>query len=104
MRAPHIKRSLTVAAAGMMLAGGAAVGAAGTAAAAPAHAPSVASHVNNGCGWWDDCDWYGYGYNNGYYGYNNGYYGGYDNGYYGYNNGYGGVAIVVVGGVGGYGY
>ncbi|MFD7199828.1 hypothetical protein [Streptomyces sp. NPDC059893] len=98
MRAPHIKRSFAVAAAGMMLAGGTAVGAAGAASAAPAHATSAASPSHNRCGWWDDCGGYGYGYDNGYgYGYDNGYGYGYDNGY-----GYGGIAIVVVGGYGGY--
>ncbi|MGW9122008.1 hypothetical protein ACWGRV_36300 [Streptomyces sp. NPDC055663] len=97
MRAPHIKRSFAVAAAGLMLAGGAAVGAAGTAVAAPAHTTSAASHSYDRCGWWDDCDGYGYGYGNGYgYGYGNGY-------GYGFDNGYGPVAIFVVGVPGGYG-
>ncbi|MFE7326905.1 hypothetical protein ACFU8W_18260 [Streptomyces sp. NPDC057565] len=96
MRAPHLKRSLAVVAASVMLAGGAAVGAAGTATAAPAHETSVASNSYDWCGWWNNCYGYGYGYDNGY-----GY--GYDNGY-----GYGPVAIVLVttpgiyGGYGGY--
>ncbi|WP_407836331.1 hypothetical protein ACE1OC_07575 [Streptomyces sp. DSM 116496] len=74
MFALRAKRLFVVSAAGLLMAGGAALGTAGTAsAAAPAqHVSYVAGgwdHDDNGWhhgGWWDDDDDYGYGgYNHG---------------------------------------
>jgi hypothetical protein len=56
MRAQRVRRLVAVSAAGILMAGGAAIGAAGTAAAAPAVHTQV---TNDGCGdrgdWGDRC-------------------------------------------------
>ncbi|MEU1464666.1 hypothetical protein ABZ467_28985 [Streptomyces sp. NPDC005727] len=66
MRTQLTKRLFAVSAAGVLLAGGAAIGAAGTTAAAtPAHLSSYSHGVNrdDGCAdWWDNgCDYGGFG-------------------------------------------
>ncbi len=74
-------------AAGLLMAGGVAVGTAGTASASSQNY-SPSQYCNNHHSWWnDDCDYYGRG--------GNGYHNGYDNYGYGGNgdhhgNGYGG--------------
>ncbi|BCM64875.1 MULTISPECIES: hypothetical protein [Streptomyces] len=68
MRAQRTKRLFAASAAGVLLAGGAAIGAAGTAAAAPAHASSYSHNFNRDCDdrWDDGCGYGGYGHNGGY--------------------------------------
>ncbi|MFI1162987.1 hypothetical protein ACH4UM_05075 [Streptomyces sp. NPDC020801] len=87
MKAPRARRLLAMSAVGVLMAGGAAIGAAGTASAAtPAQAPTNFRH---GCwvgGWWDpDC---GFGHRNDFNRFNNG-----------FNNGFigtGGVVVIVL--------
>ncbi|MBB5929197.1 hypothetical protein [Streptomyces echinatus] len=102
MSAQRIRRLLAVYAAGVLLAGGTAVGAAGSAVAAPVHESSYSQHYNGGCDdWWrwsHGCYHDGY-YHDGYY--HDGYgYDGYDHdggyghdhdgyGYYGHDDDYG---------------
>ncbi|MES9522270.1 hypothetical protein [Streptomyces capoamus] len=81
MKAQSVRRLFAVSVAGVLLAGGAAIGTAGTASAAtPDRAPT-----NHGCynRWGGGCFGYGYGFNN----------------FYnpGFAPGYGGVVVVVVG-------
>ncbi|MEU8980416.1 hypothetical protein [Streptomyces sp. NPDC048309] len=64
MNAQRARRLVAVSAVGVLLAGGAAIGAAGTASAAvPAQNSNLSLNVNRNCGyggWWNDCN-YGYG-------------------------------------------
>ncbi len=97
MKAQRARRFFAVSAIGVLMAGGAAIGAAGTAsAAAPAQAQT---HVTNGCSNWGgrgfgNC---GFGFNNGFntgfnrFGFNSGF--GFNNGF---NNGFGGGVVVIV--------
>ncbi|MEW2291480.1 hypothetical protein ABZ719_02070 [Streptomyces sp. NPDC006743] len=77
MKAPRARRLFALSAAGVLLAGGAAIGAAGTASAATPQTTSVTT--NHGCGWWSSNCYghrgdrgalygpgYGYGYGFGY--------------------------------------
>ncbi|MFB7597524.1 hypothetical protein [Streptomyces sp. NPDC056160] len=76
MKAPRARRLLALSAAGVLLAGGAAIGTAGTASAAT---PRTSATTNHGCGWWSSNCYghrsgrgalygpgYGYGYGFGY--------------------------------------
>ncbi|MEU2448871.1 MULTISPECIES: hypothetical protein [Streptomyces] len=74
MQALRVKRLFAVSAIGVLMAGGAALGAAGTAsAAAPTHAPTYVTgggwddddHGYGGHGWYDDDDDWGGGYDHG---------------------------------------
>ncbi|MEV7547126.1 MULTISPECIES: hypothetical protein [unclassified Streptomyces] len=74
MQALRVKRLFAASAIGVLLAGGAAMGAAGTASAAvPTHAVTYVSHG----GGWDDDD-YGYGHGHGWYDNDDDWGGGYD--------------------------
>ncbi|MER5811051.1 hypothetical protein ABT143_23145 [Streptomyces sp. NPDC002033] len=75
MQALRVKRLFAVSAIGVLMAGGAALGAAGTASAAmPTHS---VTYVTHGGGGWDDDN----GYNNGWYDNDDDWGGGYDGGY-----------------------
>ncbi|MFF1484018.1 hypothetical protein ACIGZH_37440 [Streptomyces sp. NPDC058319] len=79
MKAPRARRLFALSAAGVLLAGGAAIGTAGTASAAPAPAGTSATVDHGSCGWWSSNCYgrrgdrgalygpgYGYGYGFGY--------------------------------------
>ncbi|MER6685114.1 hypothetical protein [Streptomyces olivaceoviridis] len=85
MTARSVRRLFAVSAAGVLLAGGAAIGTAGTASAATPHQVTT----NRGC--FDR----GFGFNNCY---GNGFYNGFRNGFYGsgFVPGFGGGVVVVV--------
>ncbi|MET7432649.1 MULTISPECIES: hypothetical protein [Streptomyces] len=89
MTVRSVRRLFAVSAAGVLLAGGAAIGTAGTASAATPHQVTT-NHgcFNRGFGF-NNC--YGNGFNNGYgYGFGNGFYGS------GFVPGFGGGGVVVV--------
>ncbi|MGW2028604.1 MULTISPECIES: hypothetical protein [Streptomyces] len=104
MTARSVRRLFAVSAAGVLLAGGAAIGTAGTASAATPHQVTT----NRGCfdrgfGFNNCYGGYGNGFRSGFYGYGTGFYGyGYGPGFYGsgfapgYGYGSNGTVVVVV--------
>ncbi|MEW2285635.1 hypothetical protein [Streptomyces sp. NPDC047841] len=98
MTARSVRRLFAVSAAGVLLAGGAAIGTAGTASAATSHQVTTnGGCFNRGFGFSNCYGGYNNGFRSGFYGYGNGFYG-YGPGFYGsgFAPGYGSGSTVVV--------